>query len=214
MFVERLEKRALMSVSPVSAQVTIDRLQTRAGFLQFRSDLAAGSAKLLADVQALKADGLASNPTFAPLFVKLHNDVKSMAVQLKADRLAEGANVLHDESVIVLELVQFIKDRGNPTARAADHQQLLADRVQLQDDEIAGLTSRIDTREADFSTISTDIQNIVTAADALSPSAPLQAAITKFATDRTTVLNTITSDLQKLVTDRTNLADALAALET
>jgi hypothetical protein len=214
MFVERLEGRALMSASALSTQVTIDRLQTRADLLKFRSDIAAGSATLLADVAALKADGLGGNPSFVSLFNKLHSDVQSMQQQLKLDRLNESAAVLHDESVYVQGLIQFIKDNGNPTARAADRQLLIADRIQLQNDEIAGLTARIDTREADCATISTDIQNIITAADALSPSGPLQGAILQFAADRTSVFDTITSDLQTLVTDRTNLADALSALLT
>jgi hypothetical protein len=214
MFVECLEGRKLMSASALSTQVTIDRLQARADFLKFRSDIAAGTAKLLADVVALKADGLGSNPTFVSLFGKLHSDVKSMDQQLKLDRLNESASVLHDQSVYTEELIQLIKDKGNPGARAADHQQLIADRIQLQNDEIAGLTARIDTREADCATISTDIQNIITAADALSPSGPLQGAILQFAADRTSVFDTITSDLQILVTDRTNLADALSALLT
>jgi hypothetical protein len=214
MFVESLEGRALMSASALSTQVTIDRLQTRADLLKFRSDVAAGTAKLLADVAALKADGLGSNPTFVSLFGKLHSDVKSMWEQLKLDRLNESASVLHDQSVYVQGLIQFLKDKGNPAARAGDQQQLIADRVQLQNDEIAGLTARIDTREADCATISTDIQNIITAADALSPSGPLQGALLQFAADRTSVLNTITTDLQTLVTDRTNLADALSALLT
>lgn len=216
MFVEVLEGRTLMSVSPVSTQVKIDRLYVDAALFKFRADIAIGTAKLLADTQTLKADGLKNNPTFVTLFAQLHSDVKSMNQQLRMDRLNQSAAVLQDQSAIDLELVQLIKDKaaGNTTAVAADQQTLLADRVQLQNDDIAGLTTRINTRETDYSTISTDIQNIITAADALSPSDPLQAAINKFATDRMNLINKIPTDLQKLMTDRSNLADALTAEET
>ena len=55
---------------------------------------------------------------------------------------------------------------NNSTALAADHQALLADRVQLQTDEINGLDARIATRQSDYNELSTDLDNIVTAADA------------------------------------------------
>lgn len=216
MLVEVLEERTLMSGSPVSTQVKIDRLYVQAALLKFRADIAIGTAKLLGDTQTLKADGLKNNPTFTALFAQLHTDVKNMNQQLRLDRLNESAAVLQDESVIKLELAQILKDKaaGNTTAVAADQQTLLTDRVQLQNDEITGLTNRINTRETDYSTISTDIQNIITAADGLTPSDPLQAALNKFATDRMWIINKIPNDLTQLMTDRSNLADALTAEET
>jgi hypothetical protein len=42
----------------------------------------------------------------------------------------------------------------------------------------------------------------------------LQGALLQFAADRTSVFDTNTSDLQTLVTDRTNPADAPSALLT
>jgi hypothetical protein len=216
MLVEVLEDRTLMSVSAVSLQVKVDRLYVQAALFKFKADIAVGTAKLLVDTQTLKADGLKNNPTFTPLFAQLHTDVKNMDQQLRLDRLNESAAVLQDESAITLELAQILKDKaaGNTAAVASDQQTLLADRVKLQDDEIAGLTNRINTRETDYTTISTDIQNILGAANALSPSDPLQAAINKFATDRMWLINKIPSDLTQLMTDRSNLADALTAEET
>ena len=85
---------------------------------------------------------------------------------LYADNLTEKANVLNDESIIVKELIQILKDKhSNPGNVSADQQQLLADRVQLQTDEIAGLNLRIATREKYFTTLSNDLTNLVTAAE-------------------------------------------------
>jgi hypothetical protein len=215
MNIESLESRTLLSVSPINTQVTIDRLQVKADLLQFRSDIASNNLTLLDDAAALKADGLTSDAAFKSAYQTLHKAVNSMHQQLYADQLNESANVLHDQSVIVLELIQIIKDKGNATALAADHQKLLSDRVQLQTDEINGLNARIQTRETDLSTISADVSAVVTAVDE-DPNASAQALIDvqKFATDRDSALTTLTSDLETIMQARTTLADALTALET
>jgi hypothetical protein len=215
MNIESLESRTLLSASAISTQIAIDRLHVKADLLQFRSDSASNDLTLFDDAQALKADGLTSDPTFKSDLETLHKAVNSMHQQLYADRLNEGANVLHDQSVIVLELIQILKDKGNPTALAADHQKLLADRVQLQTDEINGLNARIQTRETDLGTISTDASNLVTAVE-MDPNASAQALIDvqKFATDRDSAITTLTSDLETIMLARTTLADALMALET
>jgi hypothetical protein len=215
MLFESLERRSLMSASPVSAQVAIDRLEVKADLLKFRLDIAAGEAMTLSNIQKLKAAGLKGDATLTPLFTKFHQDVKSMHQQLFSDRLAESENVLSDQIVIVKELVQILKDKGNSSALTTDHTALLADRVQLQNDEITGLNTRIATREADFSELTTDLNNIVIAAKA-DPS--LTAAelidVNTFASDRATLLTTLMSDLQTIQTARTTLSNALAALET
>jgi hypothetical protein len=212
---ESLESRTFLSASPVSTQVAIDRLQVRADLLQFRSDAAGGTAKILTDLQKLKADGLRKDPTLAPLFIKFRSDVKSMHQQLFMDRLNESAAVLHDDSVIVKELIQIIKDKGNATALGADHQTLVADRVQLQSDEVAGLNARITTRQNDYNQLSTDLDNIVAAADAdTSLTSSDLADVNTFSADRTTLLTTLMSDLQTIEQARTSLSSALAAEET
>jgi hypothetical protein len=215
MLYESLESRTFLSASPVSTQVTIDRLQVKADLLQFRSDAAGGTATILADLQKLKADGLTKNPTLAPLFIKFRSDVKSMHQQLFMDRLNESAAVLHDDSIIVKELIQIIKDKGSATALAADHQTLVADRMQLQNDEIAGLNTRIATRQNDYNQLSTDLDNIVTAADAdTSLTSSDLADVNTFAANRTTLLTTLMSDLQTIEQARTSLMSALAAEAT
>jgi len=215
MFTETLESRTLMSVSPISTQVAADRLQIKADLLQFKSDVLHNTAVILGDVTVLKADGLKNDPTFVPLFKQLHTDLQSMWTQLRIDRLNEASNVLHDQSVIVTELRQLLLDQGNPTAVAADRAQLLTDHIQLQNDEIAGLTSRITTRETDYSTIFADLGAISAAVTGDTTASPaLLAEVQKFTADRTNCLNTMTTDLQNLINDRTQLVTDLTALQS
>jgi hypothetical protein len=155
---------------------------------------------------------LKNDPTFVPLFKQLHTDLEKMWSQLRNDRLTEAGNVLHDQSVIVLELRQILLNIGNPTAEAADRAQLLTDRIQLQNDEIAGLNSRITTRQADYGTIFSDLGAIATAVAADTTASPtLLAEVQKFTVDRSNCLTTMTTDLQKLITDRTQLVTDLTA---
>ncbi|HEX4124385.1 MAG TPA: hypothetical protein VHY37_06635 [Tepidisphaeraceae bacterium] len=215
MWFESLENRCLLSASPVSTQVKIDRLQVRADLLQFRSDIAGGTATILTDLQKLKSDGLTKDPALAPLFTTFRNDVKSMHKQLRMDNLNESAAVLQDQSVIVKELIQTIKDKHNPTALAADQQALLADRVQLQTDEIDGLDTRITTRQDAYNQLSTDLDNIVAAADAdTSLTTTDLADVNTFATDRNALLTTLTADLQTIDQARNALSSALSAEAT
>jgi len=214
MLLETLESRTLMSVSPISTQVAADRLQVKADLLQFKSDVLSNTATILGDITALKADGLKNDPTFVPLFKQLHTDLQHMWTQLRNDRLAEAANVLHDQSVIVLELRQILLNIGNPTVESADRAQLLTDRIQLQNDEIAGLNTRITTRQADYGTIFSDLGAIATAiASDTSASPALLAEVQKFTVDRSNCLTTMTTDLQKLITDRTQLVTDLTAMQ-
>jgi hypothetical protein len=138
-----------------------------------------------------------------------------MHTALRADRLAESAAALADESAIKKDLLQILKDRHNATAETADHAKLLSDRIQLQNDLIAGLDSRIATRQGSETTIANDTQAIVTAADN-DPAASdaLEAAASKFADDRTTALNTLTADLQTITAARTQLSNDLTAAQS
>ncbi len=161
-FTETLESRVLMSVA-LNTQVALDRLQIRADLLKFRSDCAANTAMLLGDTAAIKSDDPKHAATIIPLLKTFRQDVKTMARQLRLDRLTEAANVLADESVIVRDLRTVLADKGNKTAETADHAKLLTDRIKLQNDMIAGLNSRIATRQADDTAIFADGQAIVTA---------------------------------------------------
>jgi hypothetical protein len=217
---QQLESRTLFSVSPAPAgvfnsTVQADRLQIQADLLQFKSDCLSYSATLLADVAAIKAAGIKSDPGVEPLARQFCTDDKNMVTQLKEDDLQEKSNVLKDESAIAAEQAQLLKDHGNPTKVAADKAQILADRIQLQSDMIAGLDARIAVRESFFTTITADAQAIVTQVDGdPSASVPLQADVQKWFTDKTDCLTTLLADLQKLDADRAQLVADLTAIQS
>ncbi len=212
-FVEGLESRQFLSVTPIfNATVAADRLVVRADLLHFESDIFANDAKLLIDTQNIKKNVAKGDTSLKAPFAQLHADARHMRLTLKEDRLTEAANALGDESVIKLDLVQILKDKGNVTAEAADHTKLLTDRVKLQNDLIAGLDARIATRQTDEATISADTQAIVTAADNdVQATDGLKAAAATFAADRVTCIETLTTDLQTIASAHTTLAAALAA---
>jgi len=216
MFIESLEGRTLLSVSAINTQIKIDRLEVKADLLQFRSDVASKTALLLGDLQTMKTDGLKNDATLFPLYKTFRSNVTKMHQALYADNLAEKENVLSDELVIVKELIHIQKDKlSDPGNVSADQQQLLADRVQLQTDEIAGLNARITTRETYFMTLSTDLSNLVIAAESDPNASPaLQTAISNFSTDRSNTLTTLTGDLTAIMNARTTLAGDLMTLET
>ena len=86
------------------------------------------------------------------------------------------------------------------------------DRGQFVDDMIAGLNSRIATRQTFYTTIDNDEQAIITAAGSdPHASAKLQADVKKWISDKTTNMATLLGDLQKLVADRTQLVADLNA---
>lgn len=214
--IDPLESRALLSASATGSlfdsTVVADRLVVRADLLKFEADLDASSAQLIVDTAVVKANDAGMAATLNPLFKQLRTDVKTMSTALRVDRLNESAATLTDEAAIDKVLVQEIVDRKNPTAESADKAQLLTDRVQLQTDMIAGLDTRIATRQADEATIFNDVNAIAAAVQSDANASPaLVAAINKFTTDRTDRLTTILGDLQNLVTARTALATALAA---
>ena len=219
--IEGLESRVFLSATPAApllfnATVKADRLAIKAALLKFRSDIFACDAKLLRDTIAIKKNLAKGDTSLDASFLQLHNDVKAMRTALRVDRLTESANALADESTIKLDIRQIIKDRGNATALAADHVKLRADRIQLQNDLIAGLDSRVATRQAAEATLSTDVDAIVTAANAdPNASAALKTAAQAFATDKTTCNAMFAADLAAIAAARTQLvADLTAAQST
>ena len=215
-FVETLETRRLLSASLASSvfnsTVKLDRLQIQADLVKFRSDAVSADVTLLSDRIALRGDDVAAATTVVPLIAKLHADVKTMRIQLLSDRLAEASNALRDESVIVGDLRQILIDRGNATALAADHTKLTNDRITLQNDLIAGLNSRIATRQSFYNTLFADGQAIGAAVQTdPNASAKLKTDVAKWLADGGAKLNTMLTDLNKLVADRTKLVNDLTA---
>jgi len=212
MYLESLESRSLMSVSPFSTTVEIDRLNIRAALLKFRYDAVTSTATLIADCSALQAADLKNDALLAPLFTALHKEVKAMRHTLDIDRLDESAAVLKDESVIDSELAQYLSDEGNEAARTADRIQLKKDRIQLQDDEIIGLNARLATRESEQTALTADLDAITaTLGTDTSASPALQAAVNTFVTDRAASLGLFETDLQSIITARTQLVTDLTA---
>jgi hypothetical protein len=212
MFLESLESRSMMSASPISTQLQIDRLDVRAALLKFRYDVVTTSATLIADCSALQAADLKQDTTLAPLFTALHKDVKAMRHTLDLDKLTESAAVLNDESVIDTELVKYAQDSGNEAARTADRIQLRKDHIQLQTDEIAGLNARLTTRETEQTALTNDLNAITTALGSdTNASAVLKTAVSTFVTDRTSSLVLFETDLKAVVAARTQLAADLTA---
>ena len=216
-FTEELESRTLMSVSgdaSVSKAVINDRVAIRAELLKFNSDLSAKSSTLLTDLQAMRTNGLKNATTIRSLVTAMQKDVAKMKVALKADRLDESSAVLADEATILRERAVLIKTRGK-AARAAVRSQIRKDHIQLQKDEIAGLTARIDKRQADYTTIFNDGVAISTALAAdTTLSAGLVAAVNQWGSDRTSTIQTISDDLANLKADRTQLVMDLSAITT
>jgi len=208
MLFESLETRRLMSATP--AQILEARLQVHADFLTFAANEAANGATILVDTQAMANDGMAGDTTLAPLFATLHTDVAHMQTQLTVACLNEASAVYTDQAAIVTEQIKVIQDLGHPSEVAADHAVILADRIDVQQDEITGLTNRLDIRQADYPQIFNDL-NAITAAlpGDTGASSQLVSDVQKFVTDRTNGLNTFTSDLQTLIADHTTLYNDL-----
>jgi hypothetical protein len=164
----------------------------------------------LVDTQAMANDGLAGDSTLAPLFATLHTDVAHMQAQLTVANLNEASAVDTEQAAIVTEQIKVIQDLGHPSEVAADHAVILADRIDVQQDEITGLTNRLDIRQADYPQIFNDL-NAITAAlpGDTGASSQLISDVGKFVTDRTNGLNTFTSDLQTLIADHTTLYNDL-----
>ena len=215
MFMERLETRRLMCSTAINTTIVADRAAVFGALSQFETDIANGITTLNADCKALKADDVGGDATLAPLIKQFHTDANAMDRQLAADVLVEKQNVLNDQKTIVGELLQFVADKGNPTARAADKAALLTDRVQLENDEIAGLNSRINTRKTDYTELGIDLEAIQTAlGNDTNASTQLTADVNQFVNDRINIFQTLFSDLTTIKDDRTKLATDLTALET
>jgi hypothetical protein len=215
MFIEVLESRTLLSASAIDPQVKADRLQIKADLLKFESDIAGGTATILMDCMALKADGIYQDATLRPLFKTLRTDVRSMNSQLKLDRLNQSSAALLDQSHIVTDLENILLDKGNKSEETANKAQLLSDRIALQNADVTGLNNRLATRQADVTQISNDLQAIVTAAQGdTGASAQLLADIQTFVTDKNTFLATISADITTLINDRNQLITDLTALQS
>jgi hypothetical protein len=213
---EGLESRVLLSSTPVfNATVAADRLAVRADLLKFRSDVFACAATLLGDRTAILKNIAKGDTSLVTPFQTLRADLRAMHTALREDRLKEAADALADESTIKLDLRQILLDKGNPTAEAADHDKLHSDRIQLQNDLIAGLDARIATRQSYLTTISDDVDAIVTAANN-DPNASdaLKAAVATFAADRTNCLTTLNADLQTIDAARAQLVADLTAAQS
>lgn len=214
--IEPLESRAFLSANAAAnATIVADRLQVRADLLAFRSDLAHFSATVMTDNKALRSDKLSKDTVLEPLFKALRADVRAMQAQLKTDRLNQAANVLKDESDILLIRRQMILDRKNPDALATDKSNLLSTRIQLQTDEIAGLDARISTRRNAYGKITADLAAITSAvAVDTTSSAQLKTDVTTWVADRTNSLSAFPTDLTKIQSDRAKLAADLTALQS
>ena len=217
MFFESMESRMLLSASPVSTQVSLDRFAIKEDLLKFKADSISCTATLLADLKAMRADGLSSDSSLMNQFVTFHTDVKNMWAQLAAQRLAETSKVLGDEANILADKAKLIADKaaGDTAAVKADRARLLDDRVQLQTDEIAGLNNRLAVREADYNTIFNDLSVIESAvSNGTNASSALQGDVQQFLTDRRDGLNTMGTDIQAVITARVQLKADLIAMET
>lgn len=218
-FTESLESRTFLSASPASSAlstaVQADQLQIKQDLLQFRSDAVGNMVMLTTDINAIKADDPKNAKTVRPLIAKFRHDVLAMSVQLRLDRLTQAHNVLADEAIIVGIHRKMLLDKGNPTAEAADKSALLAERIKLQQDMINGLNARLTTRQNATDAIFADGQAIVTAAQSDPNASPqLVTDVQKWTTDKAAAMSTIAIDLQKLMTDRTQLVTDLTAMQS
>ena len=208
--IESMESRTLMSAAPTLYSLTVqkDRLVVQTKLLKFQIDELSGAAKLLVDTQNIKKALAKGDTSLVAAFTQYRMDNKALGLALREDRLVESAAALADESVIKLDILQILKDKGNATAETADHSKLAGDRVTLQGDLIAGINSRIMTRQDAQTTIANDTAAIVTAADndTTDPNqTALMAAVNAFSTDRNAKLATLTSDLAAVEAARTQL---------
>lgn len=212
---EALESRTLLSasISPFTAAIAADRVKIGIDLLQLRVDIAAGCTALLTESAALKADGLAANPTLAPLFKTLQTDATTWQLKLASDRLDEASNVVADEQAVVQVQLKMLADKGNPTAIAADKTQLKTDRIQMQTDMVAGLNQRLADRQSFQTQLFADCTAISNALGTAGISTQLAADITAWITSRENLLTTITSDLTTLLADRQQLITDLTASE-
>lgn len=214
MLIESLESRVFLSVTAVNSQILADRLQIKADLLKFNADIKSSAATMIADANAIKADDPASATTILPLVQTLKADVATMRKQLKVDRLTQSAAVKLDQAAIITDRLKFIADKGNPEARQADLASIFADRIKLQNDEIAGLNARLATRQSFDATLATDMNNILTAAqNDPNASDELKADIAKLIADRTARFSVIEADLAQISADRAQLVADLTALQ-
>lgn len=214
-FLEGLESRMLMSSSLPhyqDATVTLDKAIVKGELLKFEADILITGAQLKVDYKGIKKTTAAGDTSLTADFTQLKTDFASQSSQLKTDRLAESSAALADESKIKADIVQIRKDKGNASALIADHAQLRADRVQLETDLVAGINSRIATRQSFETTLSNDLAKIQTDATAdTKGSTAFETAVTAYVTAGDARLTLMVNDLTAIATARDNLAAAIAA---
>ncbi len=85
----------------------------------------------------------------------------------------------------------------------------------MQNDEVAGLTARVSTRETAYNKIFADLTAIGTAVQTDSTATDqMKADVQTFVTDATNGLNTMDSDLHRLINDRKQLVADLTAIQS
>jgi hypothetical protein len=218
MFFETMESRKMLSVSPTAAlreTLQQDQAQVQAALEQFQSDAVCYTKTILGDIAKLKADGATSDAALMHTFQKFHADVESMWAELKTARINQYEAVSQDQSAVCAELVQILQDKGNPTAEHADREQLLADRVQLEQDAVAGLNARLTIRENAYGTLFSDLSAIDSEVQSdPNASSQLQADVQQFVTDRGDCLTAMAHDIHDVIVARTQLITDLTAMES
>ena len=206
--VQTLESQTLMSASAA----TVDQAQVKADLARFRADALAGTATLLRDAAAFKGQHLAAATTVTPLVTKLRADVTATHATLRGDRAVQSAAVTADRAQLVIELEQLRADRHDATAVATDRAVIRTTWAKLEDDAVAGLTTRITARTTATAAIFNDVTAIEAAA-ATDPNATdgLRSAIHQFGADYTARLATLTADRAKVSADRARLSADLTA---
>ena len=119
-----------------------------------------------------------------------------------------------DEKAIFNDMKSIGQDRGNHSEESADHTQLLDDRIQLQTDMVAGLSTDQNPAELFQHAFDQHARDRHRSSD---PACQREAYrdSKKAVTDKTnTVLNTMISDLSQIKTDRTQLIADLTVMQS
>lgn len=207
---ESLESRTLMSGTsaaipgPVfSAAVLSDKAHIQSDLMSFESDFVTKTVTLLNDVNTIKLDAPSLVPSLTPLIVKMQNDIHAMQQLLITEPLTDGSTVVADRAAVLTDLTG-----------GAGRQQLLSDRIKLQNDTVAELDARITIRQNAFPGILADGDAIVAVVKASpSVSTKLQADVSKWAADRAGTVVVMSTDLQKLAGDRAQLVVDFTAMQ-
>ena len=206
---ESLESRTLMSgttaaaVGPVlSSAVLADKSHIQSDLMSFQSDFITKTVSLMNEINTIKLDAPSLIPSLTPLIVKMQNDIHTMQQLLLSDHLTDGTTVTADRASVLSDI-----------SNGVGGQQLLADRIKLQNDTVAELDGRIVVRQNAFPGIVADGDAIIAAVKGVS-SVKLQADISKYTADRVGTVSVMNGDLQKLAGDRVQLVVDLTAMQS